>query len=128
MHFKFRNLNKIIGAFFILTCLLILGLLVIVARGERWFQEYVPYHSYFDNGGGLDIGSPVYIRRLEAGKVSGLSLNQDNRVRVDLDIFKQYANRIREGSLVKMVTPLVGSSRLDIVPGKADTPLSHIHI
>jgi len=123
MHFKFKHLNKIIGAFFILTCILILGLLTIVARGQRWFQDYTSYYCYLSDGGGLSVGSPVMIRRLEAGKVAKLSLAENNKVRVDLNLFSQYQDKIRKGSVIKLVEPLVGSSRLEIVPGLEDTEL-----
>ncbi len=117
MHFKFKHLNKIVGGFFILTCVLILGLLTIVARGQRWFQEYTNYYCYLNDGGGLTVGSPIMIKRLEAGKVIKLSLAEDNRVRADLNLFSQYQDRVKQGSIIKLVEPLVGSSRLEIVPG-----------
>ncbi|MFH1874179.1 MAG: MlaD family protein [Pseudomonadota bacterium] len=117
MHFKFKHLNKIIGAFFILTCILILGLLTIVARGQRWFQDYTSYHCYLSDGGGLSVGSPVMIKRLEAGKIAKLSLAKDNKVRIDLNLFSQYQDKIRQGAVIKLVEPLIGSSRLEVVPG-----------
>ncbi len=123
MYFKFRHLQKLVGGFFILSCIIILGLIVIVARGQRWFQEYVPYKCIFSHAGGLTVGSGVSIQKLEAGKVSSLTLNEDNNVLITIDLFKQYQDRIRQGTLVKLSEPMIGSSSIAIIPGPKDAPL-----
>lgn len=123
MHFKFKYLEKIVGGFFILTCLIVITLIVIVARGQKWFQKYTPYNCSLEHSGGLSIGSPVMIKRLEAGRVASLSLGEDNLVHVKIDLFSNYADRIREGSMVKLVEPMIGTGRLDIIPGSKDAPL-----
>lgn len=122
MHFKFRHIEKIVGGFFLLTCTIVVILLVIVARGQRWFQQYTPYVCYFARGGGLHAGSVVMIHGLEAGRIKGIALSPDNRVRMDVDIFRQYADRIRAESLARLSDPLIGSSTLEIIPGAQDRP------
>jgi len=122
MHFKFRHLEKIVGAFFLFTCAMILVLLVLVARGQRWFQAYTPYDTYFDGGGGLRVGTPVMVKGLEGGKISGIELCEDGRVRIDLSIFRQVGRRIRSGSMARISSPLLGSSSLEIDPGPQDLP------
>ena len=123
MQFKFKHLQKIVGGFFLLAVVLIIVLLVLVARGQRWFQAAVPYHCFFDRTGGLAVGAGVTIRGLEAGKVRVVSLEPDNRIRVDIEIYRKYADRIRTKSLAKLLAPLVGSSSLEIAPGPQDVPL-----
>ncbi len=122
MHFKFRNLQKIVGGFFLLTVVVIIMLLTIVARGQRWFQHYIPYQCYFARGGGLVGGDDVTINGIKAGKVHRVSLSDDNRIHVELQIYAKYSDRIREKSLVKMILPMVGSATLDIDPGLQDVP------
>lgn len=123
MHFKFRHIQKIIGGFFLLTCFIIIILLVLVARGQKWFEHYVPYITYFNSGGGLHAGSSVMIQGLEAGQITKIGLSRDNKVRVQIKVNHQYASRIRQDSLAKLITPIVGSSRLEIALGPQDAPL-----
>jgi len=123
MHFKFKHIQKIIGGFFILTCIIILILLVVVARGERWFQSYQTYTSYFNSAGGLHDGSLVIIHGLEAGKIGRVFLDEKNSVKVDVRVFSKYADRIREGSTVKIVSPIVGSASLEVLLGSKDNDL-----
>ncbi len=117
MHFKFRHLQKIVGGFFLLTVILVIVLLTMVARGQRWFQAYTPYHCFFASGGGLAAGSTVTINGLEAGKIQHVQLTPENRVRVDLQVFSEYADRIRAESMAKLVMPIVGSAGVEIAPG-----------
>ncbi|MFH1829457.1 MAG: MlaD family protein [Pseudomonadota bacterium] len=122
MHFKFRHLQKIVGGFFLLTCIIVVILLVMVARGQKWFQPYTEYHCFFNRGGGLKVGASVMIQGLEAGSIKKLSLDDQNQVRVDFEIFSQYSDRIRKDSLAKLVQPMIGSSKLEITLGSPDSP------
>lgn len=117
MYFKFKYLNKIVGGFFILTCIIVIILLMIVARGQRWFQTYTPYTAYFDQGDGLGLGTPVMINGIRSGMIDSISLDENNRINVVLKIFSQYSKNIKEGSEIKIVTPLFGSANLEILPG-----------
>ena len=123
MHFKFKHLQKIVGGFFLLTVIVIVVLLTIVARGQRWFQHYIPYQCYFAKGGGLGMGDDVTINGMKAGKVKRVSLSDDNRIHVELQVYAKYADRVRKKSLVKMILPMVGSAALDINPGSQDAPV-----
>ena len=123
MHFKFKHLQKIVGGFFLLTVIVIIVLLTIVARGQRWFQHYIPYQCYFAQGGGLGVGDNVTINGIKAGKVKSISLSEDNRIHVEFQIYAKYEDRIRQKSFVKMILPIVGSAALDINPGPQDAPI-----
>lgn len=106
-----------------MTCVIIIILLVLVARGQKWFQHFVPYTTYFNNGGGLHVGSSVMIQGLEAGRITKIGLSRDNKVEIQLKINHQYASRIRKDSQAKLITPIVGPSRLEIALGPQDAPL-----
>jgi ABC-type transporter Mla subunit MlaD len=121
-HFKFRHLQKIVGGFFLLTVMIIVVLLVIVARGQKWFQPYTSYHCFFERGGGLKSGASVMIQGLEAGQIRSLHLGEDNRIQVEFEIFREYADRIREDSTARLVQPMIGSSKLEIALGTPDMP------
>ena len=122
MHFKFRHLEKIVGGFFLLTCVVVVVLLVIVARGQRWFESYSAYSCFFEGGGGLKVGSPVMVKGIESGKIAGIGLGEDGRVRIDLSLFRKISPMIREGSVAKVSSPIFGSSSLEIDPGPQEMP------
>ena len=117
MHFKFKHKEKIIGAFFILSCIIIIILLVIVARGQKWLQAYVPYVVYFEEGRGLRVGTGITIKGLDAGRVSSVDLGPDNRVKVGVNVFRNYAGKINTGAKIALIQPMIGSSSLEIIPG-----------
>lgn len=118
MHFKFKHRQKLIGGFFILSCVIVIILLVIVARGQKWLQAYVPYVAYFEEGKGLRVGTAVTIKGLEAGQISSVDLGPDNRVKVGISVFRHYAVKINSGTKISLVQPLLGSNSLEIIPGR----------
>ncbi len=122
MHFKFKHRQKLIGAFFLLSCAIVLILLAIVARGQKWLQSYSPYVAYFEEGRGLRIGTSITIKGLDAGKVSSVGLGPDNRVKVGVKVFREYARKINTGAKISLVQPMLGSNSLEIIPGPDNAP------
>lgn len=123
MYFKFKHLDKLVGGFFILAIICLLALLVTVARGQRWFQDYNPYHCSFSSGKGIRIGDSVIINGLEAGRVMQISLTDDDRVDVTFKIFSRYTNHIREGTKAVINAPMVGSAIVMLKLGPTDAQI-----
>lgn len=122
MHFKFRHLHKIVGGFFLLACILFFVLLAIVAHGERWFQKVVPYTTFVFEAKGIAPAASVMLSGLEVGKVEKVTLDPDNRVRVALSIYAQYADRVREGTETSLSSPIIGSSQVLLLLGDQKNP------
>lgn len=123
MHFKFRHLQKIVGGFFLLALFFLFALVVIVARGQRWFQHYAHYTTSFTAGGGLNAGAAVTIQGIEVGTVGSVVLDSDNHIRVDVAIFHQYADRIRAGTEAVLNAPFIGGSSIVLSLGPRTNPL-----
>lgn len=108
-----------------LSCIIVIILLVIVARGQKWLQAYVPYVSYFEEGKGLRVGTAVTIKGLDAGRIFSVDLGPDNRVKVGINVFRHYADKINKGAKISLIQPIIGSSSLEIVPGPDNaTPIA----
>lgn len=120
MHFKFRHLHKIVGGFFLLAVAILFLLLVLVARGQRWFQGYVHYTTMFEKGGGLQPGDAVTIKGIEVGKVETVELDSSNRIFVKFAVFDHYANRIRQGTEALLSSPFIGAGSIVLELGETD--------
>lgn len=66
------------------------------------------YFGYYDNVQGLAEGSPVHLKGVNIGKVTGVTLNKDQQIRVAITVSKQ--NALTEGCTAVLVS---GSSLLD---------------
>ena len=69
MDFKFRFMEQIVGAFLVLTLIILLGAVILIGRGKAWFKEKVNYYVILDQGYNLDKGSAVKMLNNQIGKV-----------------------------------------------------------
>jgi len=122
MIFKFKHLQKIVGLFVVIAALMIVVLLMLVARGQRWFQGHVRYTANLQSASGLKPGSLIVINDLEAGRIGRVVLDSNNRVEMQIQLFDQYADRVREGSSVRVLRPIVGSAVMALIPGDPAAP------
>lgn len=114
------SVEQKVGMFFLATLILLAGMIELV---EDWrpFEDQYRYFAYFESSVGLKIGDPVRIAGVDAGKITGIGL-EDSKVRVDF-----YVNRedsVREDSLAQIrQTNLLGGIFLGLDFGSPDSPL-----
>jgi phospholipid/cholesterol/gamma-HCH transport system substrate-binding protein len=120
---KFKHLEKIVGVFLTVVILVVIAVIVIIGREQRWFEKQKIYSTKFFRGEGLSPGMIVGIKGIQIGEVKTVYLNEDNWIEVTFSIYEEYADRIRKDSVVKINAPLIGSKVLEIIPGGEDMPV-----
>jgi len=115
MQFKFKHVEKIVGGFFVVGVAIVVVLVFVIARGQRWFQDYSHYSTCFSDAMGLRTGDAVMMRGMDAGRVFKMTLEGGDRVRVDFGVFTEYSDRMREGCKAAVDAPVVGSAFLKII-------------
>jgi phospholipid/cholesterol/gamma-HCH transport system substrate-binding protein len=120
---KYRVMDQMVGAFLVLTAVLLVAALILIGRGNAWFRRYEPYHAVFKEGYGLQPGSKVKMLDIAVGKVTAVRIEPSNHVRVDLKVFREYASRIREDSRLTVEgASILGGSHLSLKPGAESAP------
>ncbi len=123
MELNYTKKEKLAGLFVIVTAIFLLIALVMIGRGKDWFKRHVTYYTTFTESYNLQEDAAVKLLETKVGKVKTISLLQD-RVKVELVIWEDYASRIRMGSVAKVESPtLIGSEYISIKPGKKDALL-----
>lgn len=118
MRLEYSTMEKMTGAFILLTLLIFLFTVAIVGRGKNWFRKHVTYYTTFQEGYNLVSGSRVKLFGTDVGKVMEVELTEDNKVRVRIRILSAYASRIRRDSEAVVESPTVfGSEFINITPG-----------
>jgi len=82
-------------------------------------------HADFTEVGGLKQGATVRLAGGQIGRVKDVNLPAEpgGKVRVDLSIAKQFANRVRKNSVARIETQgLLGDRIVEITVGTADAP------
>lgn len=117
---RFKNLEKKVGMFVFLVVVMLLAIFFLMGKERGIFTK--KYHLFFivDSGSGFIEGMPVKLSGFKIGKVKGLSLTSEAKVKVSLEINKEYQKWIREGSVARMMKEgVIGESIIDVTVGHA---------
>ncbi|MEW5735654.1 MAG: MlaD family protein [Thermodesulfobacteriota bacterium] len=122
MEMTFQTRERIVGVFLLLVILLLLATVAVLGRGRGWFRSTVSYYTTFAQAYNLSEKAPVKMSKTQIGKVKKIDLSGED-VRVDLDIWRQYAPRIRQGSVATVESPtIIGDQYVSITPGPGTAP------
>src|SRR5881409_3138828 len=92
----------------------------------RLFESRYTIHADFTEVGGLAEGATVRLAGVQIGRVSGVELppQPGGKVRVNLNISREYADRIRQNSVARIETQgLLGDKIVEITVGTPDAPV-----
>jgi len=109
---------------------LVAGIAMVYALGARarLFESRYTVHADFTEVGGLNDGATVRLAGVQIGRVKRVNLPAEpgGKVRVDLSIAKQFANRVRKNSVARIETQgLLGDRIVELTVGTADAPPTH---
>lgn len=124
MGYKFKYLEKVIGAFVLISIIILIATVIFIARGKQLFVKKHHYFSYIEKGAGVKKGTSVVLNGIEIGTITDIALTDDNSIKVNYYVLDKYANRMREDTLMKMNIPFLGlgSKTLEILPGTTNSP------
>jgi phospholipid/cholesterol/gamma-HCH transport system substrate-binding protein len=126
MKLEYSTMEKMVGAFILVTLLIFLFTVAMVGRGKNWFRKQVTYYTTFKEGYNLTSGARVKLFGTDIGNVTDVQLTPDNKVRVKIRILADYASRLRTNSIATVESPtFIGSEYIAIIPGTKDAPLLH---
>jgi phospholipid/cholesterol/gamma-HCH transport system substrate-binding protein len=117
MQLEYKKREKIVGLFVIVVVTLLVSTIIMIGRGQNWFKKYVSYYTTFNESYNLQPNAAVKLYKTDIGKVKKIILVKD-RVRVVLEIFEEYAPRIRVDSVASVESPtFIGDEYVSITPG-----------
>lgn len=124
MKFRIKHAQQVVGFFLLTAVLALVAVLVFMGANQRWFTRNYTFFSRFSSAEGITSGMSVRLKGFEIGKVSGVELNNFNRVRVEVAIFEDYYPKIRPDSVLELsVSPLgLGSGSMNLLPGRNMLP------
>ena len=118
MKLQYSTMERMTGAFILLTLIVFLFTVAVVGRGKNWFRKHVIYYTAFEEGYNLVSGSRVKLLGTDIGSVTDVGLSKDNKVKVRVRVLAEYASRIRANSVAIVESPTVfGSEYINIKPG-----------
>jgi phospholipid/cholesterol/gamma-HCH transport system substrate-binding protein len=124
MKFSIRFADKIVGVLFILAIAMLIVVIFMLGKNQRWFEKDLQYISYFKSARGLSVNMNVQYKGFTIGHVKKIELNNDkgedeDMVKVSFTIFKEHEDRVKEGSIVELQASPVGlGNSFVFYPGK----------
>jgi len=107
MKFTIRFADQIVGFFIILALGILIFVVFMLGRSQRWFARDYEYITYLNSASGINQNMPVQYKGFTIGHVKSIILTDDDRVEVIFTIFDTYNDRVKDGSLVEiMVSPI----------------------
>lgn len=123
MEMKFSTMEKMVGAFLILTIIVVTGSIIVIGRGKAWFREHAVYNIIFDEGYNLKEGGSVKIFNTDVGRVTSIRITPQNKVGVTIEILQEYSKLIRQDSMAVVDSPtFIGSEFISISAGSPKSP------
>jgi phospholipid/cholesterol/gamma-HCH transport system substrate-binding protein len=123
MRVQYSTMERMTGAFILLTLLIFLFTVAVVGRGKNWFRKHVVFYTTFEEGYNLVSGSRVKLLGTDVGSVVEVALSENNQARVKIRVLADYAPRIRTNSVATVESPtVIGSEYINISPGTTNAP------
>jgi len=121
MRLQYSTMERMTGAFILLTLLIFLFTVAVVGRGKNWFRKHVVFYTTFEEGYNLVSGSRVKLLGTDIGSVVEVALSESNQARVKIRVLADYALRIRSNSVATVESPtVIGSEYINISPGTSN--------
>ena len=119
MKFSIRFADQIVGALVILALAILVFVVFMLGRSQRWFVRDHLYVTYFNSASGLSNNMDIKYRGFTIGHVKKFELKENDTVEVTLSIFEEYSQKVKEGSLVEVsVSPIGLGNSFIFHPGK----------
>jgi phospholipid/cholesterol/gamma-HCH transport system substrate-binding protein len=111
-----------VGIFVLVSLAVFLGIIYMLGARARLFEARYTVAAEFSDVGGLQEGATVRLAGVQIGRVSKVALppQPGGKVRVEMKIAKQFADRIRKDSEARIQTQgLLGDRIIEITVGGA---------
>ncbi len=115
MPFTFRAMEKLVAAFIVLGLIFFVVMIVLLGRGSYIFRFKDTYYTILHESYGFSSGSQIKYKGLNIGKVKSVKLMEDENVKVEFIILREYRNYIRENSVMKVQSTILGSANFVLI-------------
>ena len=118
-----RRYETTVGIFVVASLVALLIMVIIIARQEGLFQQYMVYRAIFKNVSGLKVGSEVHLAGVTVGNVKDITISPEGSTLVTFNVIKKYSDRVREDSQASIgFMGLLGEKSLDLTAGSLNQP------
>ena len=109
--------------FFVIVCLVLLGVTVYYVGGEQWGRHVTPYKTYLRYAGGVGPGTEVLFGGIEVGRVTTVRAWSEDPTRIEVLLDVKEGTPVNKKSVAKLgAVSLMSSPAISITTGAHDVP------
>jgi len=108
MKFSIRFADQIVGILVVLALVILVFVVFMLGKNQRWFVKDSEYKTYFSSASGISRNMAIQHKGFTIGHVKNLSLSEDDRVEIIFTVFEEYAHKVTEGSVVEVQESPIG--------------------
>ena len=117
-----RSVKAAVGLLMILTVFIFLFFIWLSQDQLTPFSKTITFHSKISNAEHLQQGMPVMISGMVVGEVATLALQADRSIAITIRVNEKYHPMITTGTILKLSTSFIGSSKLKLETSKENLP------
>ena len=106
-----------VGLFILISIITVIIVMVVIGKEKKLFKKKYQLVTTFDHGGNIDKNTGVTLAGLKIGNVTGISINDANKIDVVMSIQQEYQSLIKEDSVATLVFSLLKGSVIDLTFG-----------
>lgn len=122
MKLRYRFANQVVGLFVIFAIALTVTLIVLMGANQRWFRRNYEYFAQFDSAKDVSVGMSITFRGFTIGRVTDITLTEENDVNVGFTIQEEYIDRVTADSIIQVVSNPLGGGEILFHQGREPTP------
>lgn len=108
MKFRIRFAQQLVGVFILVAAVSLVAVLISMGANQRWFARDYAYHSVFPTARGLSADMSITYKGFAIGRVTDVTLTEEDEVRVDFEVQDTYRDKVVADSLLEVVSSPIG--------------------
>ncbi|MCQ2593285.1 MAG: MlaD family protein [Treponema sp.] len=121
MKFKIKYADQIVGSLSLIAIAALIFIIFFIGSKQKWFVPKHPFYTVVSSGSNVSEGMAIQYKGFGIGKVTKITLNDNDQVIVNFYISDEYINRIKHNSVIELsVSPIGLGSSLIFYPGLSD--------
>lgn len=115
---RFRHLETKVGLFVVLALVACIAVVLFIGYQSDLFTASYRLSFTVDRGTGFVRGMPIKLSGFRIGRIERITLNDEARVSIDIQVGHKYQRWLREDSVARLVKEgLVGDAIIEITAG-----------
>ena len=118
MKFKIKFADQIVGTLSIFAIAALVFIIFFIGGKQKWFVPKHPYYTIMNSASSLSEGMGITYKGFTIGKLTKISLTEEDKVRIDFYISDEYIQKSTEGSIIELaVSPIGMGASIKFHPG-----------